>query len=92
MRGRLGLPLFIIFSLIYKTCLASAEWAPELIDLPDSHMTRYLNSFDDEADKCRASASCSYKNILDTKLCWGYEQYCPNHLGKFLLLIGISCY
>lgn len=86
MRGFLCAPLFIIFSSICISCpsVCTAEWSPNVIDLPDSHLTRYLNSFDDEADKCRNSAACNYKNILDTKLCWGYEQddSCPNHLGK----------
>nr|SVE91644.1 EOG090X02IK [Daphnia sinensis] len=34
-----------------------------------------------EAQKCRNSNSCIYKNVLDTGLCWGYETNCPQHLG-----------
>nr|CAG4650805.1 EOG090X02IK [Simocephalus serrulatus]SVE94121.1 EOG090X02IK [Simocephalus serrulatus] len=44
-------------------------------------MTRYLNSFKDEAEKCHRSNSCVYRNILGTGLCWGYEPDCLPHLG-----------
>ena len=58
-----------------------SEWSPKFLDLPDSHITRYLNSFKEEAAKCRKSSSCAFHSILDTKLCWGYEADCPHHLG-----------
>lgn len=57
-------------------------WSTEIVDLPESHMTRYLNAFHDEAEKCQSSPSCAgYRGILDTGLCWGYEPDCPQHLG-----------
>nr|CAG4645397.1 EOG090X02IK [Lynceus sp. MCZ IZ 141354] len=57
------------------------EWNPNKINLPDSHMTRYLNAFPEEAKKCQNSSHCISKNIIGTGLCWGYEQNCPSHLS-----------
>nr|SVE74066.1 EOG090X02IK [Daphnia barbata] len=57
------------------------EWLPETLNLPSSHVTRYLNTFKDEAEKCYSSNSCMYRNVLDTGLCWGYETNCSHHLG-----------
>jgi protein O-GlcNAc transferase len=57
------------------------DWSPKILDLPESHVTRYLNTFKDEAENCRNSKSCVYQNILETGLCWGYEKNCPEHLG-----------
>lgn len=57
-------------------------WSLKDVDLPDSHMTRYLNSFRDEALNCEESDSCSrFHNILGTGLCWGYEENCLQHLA-----------
>ncbi len=72
--------VFIFFVFVISTEVV-CEWSPKSIDLPDSHITRYLNSFKDEAEKCRSSSSCVFRNILDANLCWGYEADCPHHLG-----------
>lgn len=69
---------FIIISLLKSV---NCEWDSNVLDLPDSHMTRHLNSFKDEAEKCRHSTSCNYHGVLNTGLCWGYEKDCPPHLA-----------
>nr|CAG4641526.1 EOG090X02IK [Eurycercus lamellatus] len=71
----------IISLLLLISGVTCVSWVPEDIDLPDSHLTRYLNTFEDEANKCRSSDACIYKTVLNTSLCWGYEDDCPHHLG-----------
>lgn len=72
----------IIFNLIalLVSQMVSSEWSTNNLDLPDSHITRFLNSFKEEAEKCASSDSCVFQNILNTGLCWGYENKCPKHL------------
>jgi hypothetical protein len=77
----LGITFFISQITFLIPTQVVGEWSPNLLDLPDSHLTRFLNTFKDEAEKCRDSNSCIYRNILETGLCWGYETNCPQHLG-----------
>ncbi|XP_001599568.2 EGF domain-specific O-linked N-acetylglucosamine transferase [Nasonia vitripennis] len=46
------------------------------IDLPESHLKYYFNSFPALADECRKDSECPYKDYLDKKACWGYELGC----------------
>lgn len=72
---------FRFFLILLVSNYVMGDWSPKGLDLPDSHITRYLNLFKDEAEKCHRSNSCVYRNILGTGLCWGYEPDCPQHLG-----------
>ncbi|XP_046439700.1 EGF domain-specific O-linked N-acetylglucosamine transferase-like [Daphnia pulex] len=78
-----GITFFIsqIILLLIPAAEVVGEWSSKILDLPDSHITRYLNTFKDEGEKCRNSESCIYQHILETGLCWGYEENCPDHLG-----------
>jgi len=73
-----------IFAWVFLITLYAKVWGekfPDSINIPKSHITRHLNTFYDEAEKCQDDVECSFKNILNTKLCWGYEPDCPPHLG-----------
>lgn len=79
--------IICIYLLAIACSFVYAEWTPELLNLPDSHMTRYLNALEDQAGECRNSVDCVFKTILSSKLCWGYEHDCPNHLGIHIAII-----
>ncbi|XP_046991623.1 EGF domain-specific O-linked N-acetylglucosamine transferase isoform X1 [Schistocerca americana] len=55
---------------------ASVTYNFSNINLPDEHIPYYFSSFNDIAEKCRTSDQCPYKEYLDVKACWGYEQGC----------------
>jgi len=46
------------------------------INLPEEHMPYYFNSYHDIAEKCKLDAACPYKDLLNHKGCWGYEEGC----------------
>ncbi|XP_059352705.1 EGF domain-specific O-linked N-acetylglucosamine transferase-like [Daphnia carinata] len=84
METKISVFVSLLISLLISVLILKevvCEWSPETIDLPHSHLTRFLNVLTDEAQKCHNSNSCIYKNVLDTGLCWGYETNCPQHLG-----------
>ena len=60
---------------------SKSEWDRESYNLPDSHVTRFLNTFAEVGEKCRISDKCIFKSVLDTGLCWGYEADCMPQLG-----------
>ena len=67
--------------IIVSSMQVDSETFPDSVNLPNAHMTRYLNTFYDEADRCRNADNCVYKNMLNTSLCWGYESGCQPHLA-----------
>ncbi|XP_046469795.1 EGF domain-specific O-linked N-acetylglucosamine transferase isoform X1 [Neodiprion pinetum] len=46
------------------------------INLPDDQLKFYFNSFPSMTEKCRNDPDCPYKEHLDSKVCWGYEDNC----------------
>ncbi|KAG5343293.1 EOGT transferase, partial [Acromyrmex heyeri] len=46
------------------------------INLSHEHVKYYFNSFPTAAEKCHNDATCPYKDSLDSKACWGYEEDC----------------
>ncbi|XP_020711618.2 EGF domain-specific O-linked N-acetylglucosamine transferase isoform X2 [Athalia rosae] len=46
------------------------------INLPENQLKYYFNSFPTIAEKCRNDPECPYKDHLDSKACWGYEDDC----------------
>ncbi|KAJ9592753.1 hypothetical protein L9F63_015591 [Diploptera punctata] len=48
------------------------------INLPLEHIPYYFNTYPDVAEKCKLNEACPYKDQLDTKACWGYEEGCKS--------------
>lgn len=51
------------------------------IDLPETHLPFYFNTFPNVANACKVDANCLHQkwlnvNDFDTNLCWGYEDNC----------------
>jgi len=69
---------FILFILFLK---ALGERFPDLFNIPNSHMTRHLNTFFDDGERCRDDVNCSFNDKVNNELCWGYEPDCPPHHG-----------
>ncbi|XP_043287988.1 EGF domain-specific O-linked N-acetylglucosamine transferase isoform X2 [Venturia canescens] len=46
------------------------------IDLPETHLKYYFHSFPKIVQECRNDSTCPYKNEIDEKGCWGYEEDC----------------
>ncbi|XP_063234785.1 EGF domain-specific O-linked N-acetylglucosamine transferase isoform X2 [Bacillus rossius redtenbacheri] len=55
---------------------AECEFNHSSIDLPDEHMPFYFRNFPEVGKKCQADETCSYKDAVDSDVCWGYERDC----------------
>ncbi|KAG8196864.1 hypothetical protein JTE90_027576 [Oedothorax gibbosus] len=48
------------------------------VNLPPHHMPFFFASHQAEADACKNSPTCPYKNFMDLNNCWGYEKNCSS--------------
>lgn len=58
-----------------------SEYDLNSIDLPESQLPYYFNSFPKVKEQCLRNSSCIYRTLLtsesyDDKKCWGYESMC----------------
>ncbi|KAK0161010.1 hypothetical protein PV327_009530 [Microctonus hyperodae] len=66
--------IFIIITVSGNNILIPDDFGN--INLPDDHLKYYFNSYPKVAEKCRTNPDCPYKEHLDKKSCWGYEDDC----------------
>ncbi|XP_058802591.1 EGF domain-specific O-linked N-acetylglucosamine transferase [Phymastichus coffea] len=66
----------VLTFLVFLTTVDASNYSD--IDLPESHIKYYFNSFPVVAEKCRNDPSCPYKVHLDKEVCWGYETECKS--------------
>lgn len=57
------------------------EYDYNSIDLPESQLPYYFNSFPKVTEQCLSNSSCIYRTLLtsddyDHRKCWGYEPNC----------------
>lgn len=46
------------------------------INLHEEHLPYYFSNYPEIAKKCELEPNCPYKQHLNKKKCWGYEQWC----------------
>lgn len=63
-------------SLFGKFILSSSSLNLSEINLPEEHLPQYFNAFPKLAEECELDDNCPFKKYLNTKKCWGYENYC----------------
>lgn len=61
--------------------LVSSDHIYNYVNLPESHMIYYFNSFPKVIDECLTNNSCVYRSLLsseryNSEKCWGYEPDC----------------
>lgn len=61
--------------------IVSSDHSYNYVNLPESHMPYYFNSFPKVIDECLSNSSCIYRSLLNSDKynadkCWGYEQKC----------------
>lgn len=66
----------LYLSLIIVNYQWSAAYNFTEINLPEEHIPYYFNSYPEVAEKCKLDSTCPYKDQLNQKGCWGYEQGC----------------
>lgn len=76
-----------LISVIFFYCkfaelvLVSSDHIYNYVNLPESHMPYYFNSFPNVIDECLRNNSCVYRSLLSSERnksekCWGYEPNC----------------
>lgn len=79
--------IYKILTVIFFYCnfanlaLVCGENGYNAVDLPESHLPYYLNSFPKVIEQCLSNSSCIHRGLLtnknyDRKKCWGYEPNC----------------
>lgn len=59
----------------------AGDYGANHIDLPESHLPYYFNSFPKVLEQCLSNSNCTYRTLLtsdeyNNKKCWGYEPGC----------------
>lgn len=73
--------VIFFYSNFASLVLVSAYSDDNYVDLPESHLPYYFNSFPKVIEQCLSNSSCAYRTLLasdeyDRQKCWGYEAGC----------------
>lgn len=72
----------ILFYCIYVSLVfVTGNHDIDNVDLPESQLPYYFNSFPGVIQQCLSNSSCKYRTILssdsyEAEKCWGYEAHC----------------
>ncbi|XP_022820603.1 EGF domain-specific O-linked N-acetylglucosamine transferase [Spodoptera litura] len=73
------LPLFSLYILISLNSITSIGIGD--LNVPPEHVTYVFNAFPSVADACLSDPQCSYKELAESKRCWGYEHNCNRDIS-----------
>ncbi|XP_047545197.1 EGF domain-specific O-linked N-acetylglucosamine transferase [Vanessa atalanta] len=66
--------VYLLYFLMYLNKINSLNL--EDINIPPEHFPYFFNTFTEVAKVCADKSDCRYRDLVDKKVCWGYETNC----------------